>query len=564
MKVYKIHPAIGVARLGDAPSDTHYIGPERAGTPHRPEARGGALAGRYKYQGRVRPQAARFRLFEYDLEHGRLVRPRELTVDDPRVERIEWRVELANRKASFHEFAGLAGDVVSPERGGRLDGPHRASQLRNPLVGDRSSLDIAPPARTICGRSAAKVEFRWQRDERGWALDPDGRPIIEYLGELRTDESGHLVVIGGRGVSRGPLSTLKTYANNDGWHDDTSDGPVTVRVTVKPGHDPISVEADGHAWVVVGPPDFAPGVGNVITLYDRLVDVAVRFLDMKRYRGSLDRLRRLAEDLYHPRTTLTTYRPDYNAEIRPILRRAYNVRWTFGPARRFHDDLVDPVLGQQPVPGAPNPRKAVFDRLRPPLGAAAGAAQNMPKLLNDTNARGLALTVTQYALLRRWSDGAFTSPSATLPAKLPLPDELDRAALENCVGGAFFPGIEVGWQIRHAALFIEPFRIDHHATSTYDGESEQRIRAGHFTRQMALPWQADFFACRFDDGSGWWPGQRPDDVLETPDATTTVKWDRPGPWGPVANFDDMRRHWSRLGFVVADGDVFVETERSKQ
>ncbi len=561
-KVYKIHPAIGMARLGDAAADAFFIGPEKAGVPHQPEARGGAAAGHYKYGGRVRPQAARFRLFEYDLENGRLVRPRELTVDDPRIERIEWRVQLANRKASFHAFDGLAGDVVSPERGGTLNGPHHAKSLRNPLVGDRASLDITPPARTICGRTAGKVEFRWQRSEPGWPLDPDGKPIIEYLGELRTDEHGNLIVLGGRGVSRGPLSTLKTYANNDGWHDDVADGPVTVSVTVKPGTPAITVGDDGPAWVVGGPPDFAPGVGNVITLYDTLTDVAVRFMDMKRYRGALERLRRLADELHHPRTTLFTYRPDYNAEIRPILRRAYNVRWTFGPARRVHDGLVDPVLGQPAVAGAANPRKAVFDRLRPPLGVAAGAAQNMPKLLDDTNKRGLAVTVTQYALLRQWSEGDFISPSKTLPARLALPDELDRAALENAVGGAFFPGIEVGWQIRHASLFIEPFRIDHHATSTYDGESEQRIRAGHFSRQMALPWQADFYACQFDEGSGWWPGQRPDDVLASADATTTVKWGRPGPWGTVAGFDDMRRNWSRLGFVLADGDVFVERERN--
>ena len=32
---------------------------------------------------------------------------------------------------------------------------------------------------------------------------------------------------------------------------------------------------------------------------------------------------------------------------------------------------------------------------------------------------------------------------------------LDRAALENCSGGAFFPGIEASWQLRTPAVFIE-------------------------------------------------------------------------------------------------------------
>lgn len=560
-KVYKIHPAIGVARLGDADSDAYFIGPEKAGVPHKPEARGGAAAGNYKIRGRVRPQAARFRLFEYEVEGDRLVRPKEITIEDPRVVDIVWTVELANRKASFREFGGPAGDVVPQARGGAPGGPHRARPWRNAMVSDRSSLDIVPGPRSVCGRSAGAVEFRWQAGERGWPLDQARRPMIDYLGELRTDDCGRLIVIGGKGAARGPAHTLTTYANNDGWFDDVSDGPVTVTVKVKPDADPIAVGDDGHAWVMVGPPDFAPGVGNVVTLYDTLVDVAVRFLDMRRYRGALGRLRRLAAELHHPGTALHTYVPDYNAEIRPILRRSYNVRWTFGPARRAHDGLVDPVLGQPPAVGGANPRKAVFDRLRPPLGAAA-AGQNMPKLLNDTNTRGLAVTVTQYALLRQWSEGKFIAPSAKLPAKLALPDELDRAALESAVGGAMFPGIEVGWQIRHADLFVEPFRIDHKASSTYAGEDET-IAAGHFSRQMALPWQADFYACKIDEGSGWWPGQRPDDVLISPTATAAVKWDRPGPWGTVAGFDDMRRHWAKLGFVVDEGTAFVETERNK-
>lgn len=558
-KVYKIHPAIGMARLGDGPSEAFFLGPERVGAPHKPEARGGAAAGHYKFRGKIRPQAVRFRLFEYEVEGDRLVRPREVTIDDPRVEDLEWRVELANRKASFHQFAGLSGDVVAASEGGAPGGPRRAKPLRNPRVRDRASLEIAPPARTIGGRTAGQVEFRWQRGEKGWPLDGSGRPIIDYLGELRVDAEGRLIVIGGKGVSRGPVRSLKTYANNDGWFDDVSDGPVTVTVRVKPGEAPITVGDDGHAWVMVGPPDYAPGVGNVITLYDALVDMAVRFMDLRGYRGSVEVLRKLAAELRHPRTTLSAYRPDFNAEIRPILRRAYNARWTFNLGRHVHDSLVDPVLGQADGGSA---RRAIFGRLRPPLEASATAGQNMPKLRDDTNEPGLALTVTQYALLRRWSEGEFVGPGGLLP-KLAQPDELDRAGLETCVGGAFFPGIEVGWQIRHAGLYVEPFRIDHQATSTYDGEEGRKIRAGHFTRQMALPWQADFYACSIDSGSGWWPGQRPDDVLPGPEATEAVKWDRPGSWGKVASFDDMRKHWSRLGFIVDDGMVFAETERSK-
>jgi hypothetical protein len=54
----KIHPAIGVARLGDSPDD-FFIGPERLWDPPAP-------AGGFKDdQCRVKRQAARFRVFAY-------------------------------------------------------------------------------------------------------------------------------------------------------------------------------------------------------------------------------------------------------------------------------------------------------------------------------------------------------------------------------------------------------------------------------------------------------------------------------------------------------------------
>src|SRR5271155_3502956 len=62
------------------------------------------------------------------------------------------------------------------------------------------------------------------------------------------------------------------YANNDGWFDDMSDGVIKALVTFPDGH----TEIAQPAWVAVGPPKFAPGIRNVVTLYDTLWDMAVR------------------------------------------------------------------------------------------------------------------------------------------------------------------------------------------------------------------------------------------------------------------------------------------------
>ena len=86
-----------------------------------------------------------------------------------------------------------------------------------------------------------------------------------YLGELRTDEQGRLIVLGGRGRSFSPKGVaLTTFANNDGWTDDTSDGPVTARVRLGGVELPVD-----PAWVVVAPPNYGPALAtDVGTLYD--------------------------------------------------------------------------------------------------------------------------------------------------------------------------------------------------------------------------------------------------------------------------------------------------------
>ena len=81
----RIHPALGVARVGNSPTD-FFIGPERPWDRTPPP--GGYKDG----QCRVKRQAARFRLFA-DHDDGTTT---ELTAADGP---ISWTVHLANRKA---------------------------------------------------------------------------------------------------------------------------------------------------------------------------------------------------------------------------------------------------------------------------------------------------------------------------------------------------------------------------------------------------------------------------------------------------------------------------------
>src|SRR5438067_11768560 len=102
-KIYKIHPGIGVARIGNSPNE-FFLGPETPGGPGL-EIQGGAEVPirSYKAGGAIKRQAARFRLFEYDqTAAGALTLSREVTAA---VATITWKVELVERKEGGQRIA---------------------------------------------------------------------------------------------------------------------------------------------------------------------------------------------------------------------------------------------------------------------------------------------------------------------------------------------------------------------------------------------------------------------------------------------------------------------------
>jgi hypothetical protein len=201
-----IYPAIGIARLGNSESE-YFLAPEV--TDPLPEP-----PGFYRDPtGALKRQAARFRVYGLNAS-GRAVT--ELTADNAE---IRWLVHLANKKSAWYQFQ-IALDI--PEAGSAPP-----SWLRNITIADRRRLVIDPGARHISGCNAGGAPA--YSFDTGTFLD-----ARVYLGELRTDPQGRLIVFGGRGKSASHNGTKAvTFANNEGWHDDASDGPVTAEVTCR-------------------------------------------------------------------------------------------------------------------------------------------------------------------------------------------------------------------------------------------------------------------------------------------------------------------------------------------
>lgn len=513
-----IHPAIGIARVGNS-REEYFIGPEVTDPlPEKP--------GFYKEKkdptGALKRQAAQFRIYGYDAQ-GNVVR--ELTAADAD---IRWTVHVANKKSAWYQFQ-VALDI--PEASAPSTDP---SERRNASVqGDqRRQLVIDPGPRSIQGpdrRGGPEHTF-----DTGEFF---GTRV--YLGELRTDGAGRLVFLGGRGEAASyDGRPAITFANNDGWHDDTSDGPVTAQVTL--GGRELPVEG---AWVVVAPPNYAPNVIGIRTLHDLLADLFITS-------GWLPK----------PKTV------SFTRDVYPILERFNGLQWVNqgfatqfgweGPNDFLRPEVLARLSAAAPADGDltkdPNAelRRQVFNAFRLPKPANASPLP-WPWIYGDAMERvgtsprqHASVSSTQFTALQQWAAGKFVAdwnPDRRVPRTLdevPVaaqPAMLDQAALHYCLADAFHPGCEITWPIRHTTMFRSPYRILQRAADQPEPDygpvltPEIALSAagplnaqapGDLTRWMAVPWQTDTSSCRagYDPTYDpyvptFWPARVPNHVI---------------------------------------------------
>ncbi|MEZ4434652.1 MAG: LodA/GoxA family CTQ-dependent oxidase [bacterium] len=545
---YRIHPAIGVGRVGD--SEEWYYAPETpGGLPINPDGKPFGADDFRDASGALRRQAARFRVWRFggDDDPGA---PVSLGDD---IAAIEWTVHVANKKASWYTFATNEGEYgYSPDH-----------PLRNAGVeGDaRRGLMIDPGPRTLA-KPGDRVRFDAASCPEGYtARFPTGLlPYdIETLGDALVTDDGSLVVAGGHGRSGSTIhpAAIGQYANNDGWFDDTSDGQIDAVVVLTNGR---RVPVEG-AWFLCGPPGYAPQIENLVTLYDTMMDAFIRDFGIRPevYRDSL------WQDDYHP---------DYATEIRPLLARAIAYKWVIAIPPNPHTLDLD-ALGD-PDPAYNGLRGYYLDHMRGPdqgneLLSSTGVPM-MPWLAGDNalipgyfSSKYLTLTRTQYFFLRQWARGRFVNGGRPAPSGAAA---VDQGVLENCVGGAFSPGIEMTWISREPRIYRAPFRIRHRAVDGKQGLSlgldlDRGLEPGDVTRYMAVPWQADFNECSSQPIDGrflwWWPAQRPLYVREPADPEKVVAWagtfENQNAPDYLAFADDieMVHRWKDQGFIFNTG-----------
>jgi hypothetical protein len=539
-----IHPAIGIARVGDSKLE-YYYAPEVVDPEPKP-------AGYYRdAQGALKRQAARFRIYGYNAQ-GEVVR--ELTADSAD---IQWTVHLANKKAQWYQFQAALDipDAVN------MSVPKRN---RDVATATRDSLVIDPGNRSIAGKSVAGGKEH--------VFDTGTfKGILVSLGEIRTDEDGRLIVLGGFGTSGSPSGAPiydptdpSSFNNANDWYDDISDGPITALVSID--GTAVPVEA---AWVVVAPPNYAPDIVGWRTLYDLLVDVYIQCGWMQM-----------------PQIISFTH------DVLPILRRLSNLQWVnkgfaamLGKNRPMdfgNDDFVAKLAHISQADPFAELRRAIFNCFRT-HDTAVNERRTWPWLYGDAFGsfssaspnNNLPLPSVRQVILEKWVKGNFVSDWSPGQSRTVSFDQvqlsqqplmLDKASLQFCLADAFHPGCEMTWPMRHASLYEKPFRIRHSRVGDKEPDYGANLTPqiamqpggplyaqspGDISRWMALPWQGDTASCR----SGYepeydpylptfWPARVPNWVLIEDDYKIVMNTSLPREQR-VAAFNN-RQDWNRV------------------
>ncbi len=531
----RIHPGIGVARVGNSTSD-YYIGPEM--TNPAPTKFGSTR----DKSGAIKRQAARFRVYGYD-KNGNIV----AEIQQSENTSIEWQVHVANKKAAWYEF-NAAMDIPATVQ---LTVP-----LRNPDVtgGGRDALIIDPGEKKIMGINMKDSSYIMTGNFQGTPVS---------LGELRTDEMGRLLFLAGHGKSASPSNKPvfnpakpNSFNNAAGWYDDISDGPVNAKVNIG-GKD---FEAD-PAWVIAGPPNFAPDLVGWRTMNDLMQNVYLQS-------GMLKMPERIS----------------FQHQVRPILERLNKLQWVnkgflamfgAGSPMDFSDQALLKKLAKAPESQLyPDPymelRRTIYNSFRATdsrtveegawpwvYGDAFGYTDPDPSKAPSPN-KYLKLPEMYDYILSKWVEGNFVDDFEEKPnhyyhlEEIDLqkqPDMLDQAAMHFCLADAFHPGAELTWPMRNSSMYRAPYRIRIRAAGKDEPSYGSMLTnsnvlsmsgplyeqgPGDLTRWMALPWQGDTAFCR----SGYdmeydpylptfWPARVPNQVLTQLDYNTLCDSSKP-------------------------------------
>ena len=524
----RIHPAIGVSRCGNA--DEFILSPESpagmkepdsdisGGLPIKPGTEARTITDqdlRDHPQGRLKPQAQRFRIYAYSTPPGGTYPyDGEVTevvigsmVDGKQVENVTWQCHMANKKASGwvipenpadtgfdNNVGGLAhyANGKTPNvRNGHFD------TSKNPIVtppGDGTppgEVDMSDPARlkylvldsgpkliSTTGGPGNRVMFDAKTpcqylDENG-AVQPVDYPVqfpdlnftnvyqpsganLDSMGRMETDEKGRLLVIGGCGYAAG---WMQSENNPGGTVPDGKDAPFDL-----------SSDIDNDGWLddagdgpVTAALHFSDGTSRVIDVPAWCICADPAYAPQVRNVVSVwdevfnSWLRapelNLDPGLYDTGTGTynTGFQPGFEQDVWPMFRAAHLQMFTTGLNQKAIGSHQR--LSDLSATDDPATYLNVKDFIRNPnTGTGNDLQVGTPLMPLALGDTGASfLTVTHTQYF--FLEQWFDkkySPCESM--SLSAGEQLDKNVLTNLLGGRFSPGIDLTFIVRDPYLY---------------------------------------------------------------------------------------------------------------
>lgn len=497
---FRIYPSIGIARMGNGPATKNQV----IFSPEVPWKNLYDTDQNYlTEEGALKKQAQRFYIYECD-DQGKPIKQ-----IDPNDYDIDWSVEVANKKPFWYDFNNSLdlsviadNQNLSPNFVEKHIAPGVGAKRRNPNVLNqglreegaydyREELVNRPKEVTVNeSNKRQNIEGQFPFTENGEtsklaaSLNTTAKKV--QLGTAEYDE-GTLIFYPADGISASlnPSDLNTDFADNSNWYDDICDGKVTAKITSKKdGSNYELTDSNSAAWVASAPPDYAPQIQPISTMFDLVCGAA--------------------NEQYEPELSL----------VFPMMYRLYRMQWVnlgdfLAPSFKETIDKLSQEKkfkyiyskGNTPeeIEEGNKIREMIFDMFRNPKydynnepiipskdmtnisNRGSGKEElKLPYYPGDgidypgSPAQWFAIPPMIYTALEQWKNGKFYTPThfdfetmdqmgehyqktiAKAEAdetKKPL--LMTRAVLETLYGGGFHPGVELTWPMRHNIIYAE-------------------------------------------------------------------------------------------------------------
>ncbi|NQY28634.1 MAG: hypothetical protein HRT69_04095 [Flavobacteriaceae bacterium] len=537
---FRIYPSIGIARMGNGPANKDEV----VFSPEVPWKNLFDLKLEpFTPYGALKKQAQRFYIYKCDEEGN----PTEKI--HPNDYEIEWSVEVANKKPFWYDFNNsldLSVDLDKDSNDKDHNDKDNHKNLSKAFFKDRIAPGISASSRNpnipsegmkgegipnsreelVNGPNYASVSLKNEKMTIGgmFPFPRNGENHSKIASKMRTvskdvslgtieydkdapnpEHEGSLIFYSGDGVSASlnPSDLNTDFADNSNWYDDICDGRVTAKIKNKITGEEYKLDGpEAAAWIATAPPDYAPQINPISSLYD-LVTGADPYKLHTDHASCLSMVLPLFFKFYQMQwVNLGDFlSPSFKEEI-DKLTEAGNFDFLYTPGEKSQAT-----------------REAIFQLFRNPRYDYINEKIIPSKDMTDFNALGVGKTKLQlpyyvgdginypgspaqwfaippmlYDQLKQWSEGHFTTPksllsfmvdppkrdvplddnpmiilgeyyqsqfvdAATAPVKegdrLKAPLLMTRAVLETLYGGGFHPGVELTWPMRHKQMYCE-------------------------------------------------------------------------------------------------------------